>query len=277
MKKQLIIEHALELFAEKGILDTSVQQITDRCGISKGAFYLTFKSKDELINSLVDEFMTQYIFDNDQLVRMEPKETLLKEFLMSSYQFRQKHQAFSNVYIKEQMHKMNETMLERLLYYDRLLNDVLLRLVEKLYTDKPMNEKYELVYVIKSFMQLYHMFAFQVERELHIDEFVDSISEKIELIATHRTKSFITDDMCFFLQKGELEIEADVLREKMQVVVTEVEHDVIKESLNLLIENLTEAKLSSAIVHGLVLNLEKEPACKEVAYLYRRYMEQMAE
>ena len=41
-KKQLIIEKAVELFAENGFESTSVQQITERCGISKGAFYLIF-------------------------------------------------------------------------------------------------------------------------------------------------------------------------------------------------------------------------------------------
>ncbi|MFS8629945.1 MAG: TetR/AcrR family transcriptional regulator, partial [Bacillales bacterium] len=50
-KRELIMERALELFAENGFEATSVQQITERCGISKGAFYLYFKSKDELILS----------------------------------------------------------------------------------------------------------------------------------------------------------------------------------------------------------------------------------
>ena len=33
IKKQLIMDKALELFAEKGFESTSVQQITERCGI----------------------------------------------------------------------------------------------------------------------------------------------------------------------------------------------------------------------------------------------------
>ena len=57
IKKQLIIENAIQLFAEQGFEATSIQQITDKCGISKGAFYLSFKSKDELIFSLIDYFL----------------------------------------------------------------------------------------------------------------------------------------------------------------------------------------------------------------------------
>ena len=37
-KKQLIMEKAAELFAKQGFEATSVQQITDYCGISKVPF-----------------------------------------------------------------------------------------------------------------------------------------------------------------------------------------------------------------------------------------------
>src|SRR5699024_8172781 len=120
---------------------------------------------------------------------------LLYEFLMSSSRFREKHQAFSNVYIKEQMHKMNETMFERILYYDRLLNEVLFRLVDRLYEEKTRNEKYELIYIIKTFMQMYQMFSFQMEKEINIDTFVEAIIEKIEIIAQYSTKTMMTDEM----------------------------------------------------------------------------------
>ncbi|PFR25879.1 TetR family transcriptional regulator [Bacillus cereus] len=48
-KERLIIEMAMKLFATKGVNATSVQEIVTGCGISKGAFYLYFKSKDELL------------------------------------------------------------------------------------------------------------------------------------------------------------------------------------------------------------------------------------
>ena len=59
------MEKALELFAKQGFEATSVQQITEHCGISKGAFYLSFKSKDELILALIDHFMMQITSDID--------------------------------------------------------------------------------------------------------------------------------------------------------------------------------------------------------------------
>ena len=68
-KKQLIMEKSLELFARQGFEATTVQQITEYCGISKGAFYLSFKSKDELILALIDHFMHEILSDIDYIVK----------------------------------------------------------------------------------------------------------------------------------------------------------------------------------------------------------------
>ncbi|MDK8181457.1 TetR/AcrR family transcriptional regulator [Paenibacillus sp. UMB4589-SE434] len=48
-KEKLIIETAMKLFACKGVISTSVQEIATECGISKGAFYLYFESKEALL------------------------------------------------------------------------------------------------------------------------------------------------------------------------------------------------------------------------------------
>jgi len=273
MKKQLIMDKALILFAENGIIDTSIQQITEQCGISKGAFYLAFQSKDELINALVDQFMTQFITDSDRIVNQVSKEELLYEFLMSSSRFREKHQAFSNVYIKEQMHKMNETMFERILYYDRLLNEVLFRLVDRLYEEKTRNEKYELIYIIKTFMQMYQMFSFQMEKEINIDTFVEAIIEKIEIIAQYSTKTMMTDEMRLSLDMDNIVIEKATILGKIDMVLNEVEEPIIVESLELLKGNLLDEHLAKAIVCGLIQNIQSHEASYEIGYLYKKYIE----
>ncbi|KAA8998383.1 TetR/AcrR family transcriptional regulator [Paenibacillus spiritus] len=51
-KKTQIIKAAMELYADKGPGSTSMQDIAERCGISKGSLYLSFKSKEELEESI---------------------------------------------------------------------------------------------------------------------------------------------------------------------------------------------------------------------------------
>lgn len=60
-RRILIIEKSSELFAENGFAATSVQDITDACGISKGAFYLSFKSKESLLFAIFEYFSNKLI------------------------------------------------------------------------------------------------------------------------------------------------------------------------------------------------------------------------
>lgn len=46
-KQEEIIESAIKLFAENGFTNTSIQEIVNDCGISKGAFYNYFPSKED--------------------------------------------------------------------------------------------------------------------------------------------------------------------------------------------------------------------------------------
>jgi AcrR family transcriptional regulator len=52
-KTKLILDTALELFAEKGYHQTSISDITRKAGISKGLIYNYFESKDDVLRSII--------------------------------------------------------------------------------------------------------------------------------------------------------------------------------------------------------------------------------
>ena len=55
--RRLLIAAALDLFAEKGFRGTSVQEVADRAGLTKGAFYHHFSTKDDVLHLIHDEFI----------------------------------------------------------------------------------------------------------------------------------------------------------------------------------------------------------------------------
>jgi TetR/AcrR family transcriptional regulator, transcriptional repressor for nem operon len=61
-----ILEAALELFFKKGYAATSISEITSSVGMTKGALYSHFKSKDELLHRLFQEYKTNFL---DELIR----------------------------------------------------------------------------------------------------------------------------------------------------------------------------------------------------------------
>ena len=54
IRKKEFIDAALELFSTKGFDETSVTDITKRVGVSHGAFFYYYKSKDDIIGDVID-------------------------------------------------------------------------------------------------------------------------------------------------------------------------------------------------------------------------------
>lgn len=52
-KELRLLENAFKLFTEKGIKNTSIQEIVDNSNVAKGTFYLYFKDKYELRDVLI--------------------------------------------------------------------------------------------------------------------------------------------------------------------------------------------------------------------------------
>jgi AcrR family transcriptional regulator len=52
-------EVALQLFAEQGYEKTSLREIAERLGVTKAALYYYFKSKEDIVRSLVEDYMAQ--------------------------------------------------------------------------------------------------------------------------------------------------------------------------------------------------------------------------
>lgn len=58
-KKRLIMQTALELFANDGYHSTSISKIAKQAGISKGLMYNYFESKEALLSSIFDYIMNK--------------------------------------------------------------------------------------------------------------------------------------------------------------------------------------------------------------------------
>lgn len=55
-----LLEHGRQLLATYGMRKTNVEDLTNAVGISKGAFYLFFDSKEELFFTLFEQFEADY-------------------------------------------------------------------------------------------------------------------------------------------------------------------------------------------------------------------------
>ncbi|RLL47130.1 TetR/AcrR family transcriptional regulator [Oceanobacillus piezotolerans] len=272
MKKQLIMEQALELFAEQGIDATSVQQITDKCGISKGAFYLSFKSKDELILTVLDDFIKRFISDIDYVVNNREKENLLYEFYLSILNFFNEHSNFAKIFVKQQNFYISKEFIIKLEEYQQLFDRTVFKLVDRYYGDKVEDNKYDLAYCIQGFMKLYADLFFSMDIPVDMNRLCQSLVEKTDLIAAHTTIPVITKKISQLMNKPSCEnYSKDEICTLIQQELQEMEESIEKDSLILLKEDLSNPKLSPALLNGLLENIRHHPQCKWISYLLRSY------
>ncbi len=58
-QRRRIVQAAIQRFSEKGFHRATIQDICEAADLSKGAVYLYFKSKEELLAAIVDESVTE--------------------------------------------------------------------------------------------------------------------------------------------------------------------------------------------------------------------------
>ncbi|MBE9510734.1 MAG: TetR/AcrR family transcriptional regulator [Bacteroidetes bacterium] len=97
-KRNLIMKSALKLFAKNGVFNTTINMITQDAGISKGLMYNYFKSKEDLLRSVVFQGINKLLvlFDPDHDGVLTKAE--LKYFIEETFRTIQEDIQFWKIY-----------------------------------------------------------------------------------------------------------------------------------------------------------------------------------
>jgi TetR/AcrR family acrAB operon transcriptional repressor len=81
-KRNSIAISCINLFCQKGIQQTSIEELAKNAGIAKGTIYLYFKNKEEIIFTIWDILTQQHqeAFDKRINSKMSEKEKILEYF-----------------------------------------------------------------------------------------------------------------------------------------------------------------------------------------------------
>lgn len=113
---------ALELFAERGVRETSLRQIAERLGLTKPALYYHFSSREELLRSLVQPFVDDaeaMIVEDETRAAAGPVDP--RELLGRYFDISYRHRAVTNLLLFD-LAQFNELgFVERVLNWRRRL------------------------------------------------------------------------------------------------------------------------------------------------------------
>ncbi len=81
--KKKLLEIAKRLFEEYSFADVSIEDITDEAGITKGAFYVHYESKDALIAIVIADYATRADAEYRAFVKSLPEDMPVSEMILA--------------------------------------------------------------------------------------------------------------------------------------------------------------------------------------------------
>jgi len=124
-KKQLIMDTALELFAENGFHATTMSKVAKKAGVSKGLAYNYFESKQEILDEIIktgfDSIYSHFDLNHDGVLTRDEFE----HFIRNSFKAVGENRKFWKLYSAIVMQSdIAESMMEK--YGDRSQTNLLM-------------------------------------------------------------------------------------------------------------------------------------------------------
>lgn len=274
-KKKLILRAAMQLFSAKGASATSMQEIAEACGMSKGSLYLHFKSKEELEQSLFD-YCYQMLLDHLMQVELQqgltPKEKLrrqiivmlelvleLREFLIMQFQDWHKN---GTPYKEPASVKAHNA---KLLQHGK-------NKLEAIYGPKIEPYTGDLLTIAYGMVGMYIRLLFEPHVSASPDQMANHLMDLLDLAAEHqlcnRPEPLISEEALRLMTEGapgslDLQqhpiIAVKRLRDHLGAITDADRHQEALETLKILEREILELRPRRAIIKGMLANLAAVP------------------
>lgn len=271
-KQITIIESGMDLIAHQGYHQTSIQQIAESAGISKGAFYLYFESKESFIATAFKYFHQKIIqrLENIQAKELQPTHSLARQINVITRSIVQ-YKSFIMMHISENIgigERMEQLVQEIKWYNFRWLRDHILAIhgekVNEYLLDciiqfeGIMNSYFKAIVIDGVQLDLHHIGPFLVER---LDDIVYGMVHKQEkpLMSLAYRKTF---EWHIQYKSNEQQL-TDVLYEirgKIKTLPFDREKkDELQDVVDTILRKVKEESGQKVVIQGLLVHLQRIP------------------
>ncbi|MCM3116768.1 TetR/AcrR family transcriptional regulator [Neobacillus sp. MER 74] len=279
-KEKVIIQSGMKLFAQKGFSSTSIQEIATESNISKGAFYLHFKSKDDLLLSILEYIFetiesSRLVFENQDI---SPREKFIKQ-ITAFFRTFIGHKEFMIMLSKEQAIPRNEE-IKKLFFKKRFDSHLLHRKgLVSMYGQKIEPYSIDLALILEGLFQTYvglmmlEPAEFEIEKLSHylmkrMDSIVKDISSDEPFLTEEKMGNIIKNSKQFFESANVNNIIKN-LRKKINLMEN---REVLEISLDVLEEEVHKKSPRIPVIKGMLSNFKGietlDPFTKEMADFY---------
>ncbi|WP_377890645.1 TetR/AcrR family transcriptional regulator [Alkalihalobacillus sp. R86527] len=276
-KKVMIIENAIKLFAKKGFNATSVQEIAKECDISKGAFYLHFKSKDELLFSVLMYYWKRMQRKVNEVATepMTPKEKFTyqvkvfieelanhREFIIM--QFREQAIPF-NEHIEKLMRNMRFNSY--LFYKNHLL---------AIYGEESKPYVWEASLAVQSLIKNYVDLIILDDIEFDYYKVASAVTKKTDYLMTgfleNNDPPVITEEIIEqIMPEGFNSHDLEEIKNVLSLIIEKESDENLLDTATILLDELSRTNPRQAVIKGMASNLDKYDRYLDFASRLRNY------
>ncbi|WP_201714857.1 TetR/AcrR family transcriptional regulator [Rossellomorea arthrocnemi] len=278
-KEKLIIETSIKLFASKGFNATSVQEIVNECDISKGAFYLYFKSKEALLLAIMNYYF-KMITDKVNEIENEdlsPYEKFQKQLECQLIEIC-KHKEFIIMQIRENAMPFNDEIHDLLSemkmnthrYYKRRLFGIYGKKIEPYFWDITMmiqgffHSYLELVMLDKIELDFSYLSHFILKRT---DDLVEGLlrSGDLPVLSFEKLDDLVKD----FTSSNR--INESTLVHMIEDALEVAEDENIQISLEVMKEEIQKDATRPVVIRGMLVTVDEDPSLKYLVNALRHF------
>ncbi|MFQ3545250.1 helix-turn-helix domain-containing protein [Halobacillus rhizosphaerae] len=271
-----IIEHSIKLFAKKGFSSTSVQEIANECSISKGAFYLHFKSKDALLLEIFNYYSRriQQKTDEIQSLDLEPRTKFIRQLLVT-FQEIADHREFIIMQIREQAIPFNENIegfLQQMRFNSYLFYK---RHLLALYGEDIDSVLWEVSLLMQGIFKSFLDLIIIENADLDLEEVCHALLRSTDFIVEGFRKSndqpVITEEfMRDIIPKEFYNYELDEIITTLESLKQHAEGD-LEVTLTVLLDEIQKMEPRPAIIRGMISNLDHDQRFQGIAGQIRTF------
>jgi AcrR family transcriptional regulator len=182
-KRELILNTALELFAQQGFHSTSIEQIAKKAGISKGLTYNYFESKksilDEILKTGFDAIYANFDLNKDGILTYEEFEF----FIRKSFAVMTENRSFWKLYFSLMMQPVvTEAYMNDYREASVNLYNILIRFL----TDIGSTDAQKDILIVSSLLKGAYLIIVTSPGFADEEKYVDTILEGFQRIINHK-------------------------------------------------------------------------------------------
>ena len=271
-KKTKILTCAKKLFLEQGYKSTSIQTIANESGISKGAVYLYFNSKDEILLAIfrmLEEAVWQKVAEINSDPDLSPREKFRQQ-IVTFYNDILENLQFNQMMLNESGVELSEAFYNYAREYRYKLQNAQEQSLLNIYGESVRPWISDLVISINGIMQEFDASILLDSLELQSEQLADFVCNVADSIVDGLLKTKpgpIFDDETrkirsdFLIEienqkQKELRKQFEAITESaLEIQLDSEQKEVVDETLNLLKDAVLSREINKVLVKALLTNL----------------------